>query len=163
MANDELIAMLLGLDIFRNVGSAQAAAIVEAADRVVFRPGQHIVEAGAAGDAAFLLVGGDAVVESDAGDGRPPAALAPGSLIGELAMLVEHTYGVTVTCRSSVRALRLDRGMLRREMEAAPQLAEKMLERVSSRLTRIAVELRRLDETLALVSVRNVGSAATMA
>jgi hypothetical protein len=38
-----------------------------------------------------------------------------------------------------------------------------MLERVSSRLTRIAVELRRLDETLALVSVRNVGSAATMA
>lgn len=147
MATDDITRMLLDLDIFRDVDPATAERIAHAGERVVLRAGQPVIRSGEAGEAAFLLVAGDAVAAHDDGPATP---VAPGSLVGELAMLVEHTFALTVTCESTVRAVRLDRRMMHGEMARQPALASSIVGRLSSRLTRIAIELRRVDELLAL-------------
>ena len=46
-----------------------------------------------------------------------PELIAPGSLIGEMAMLVEHDYGSTVVARDRVLCLKLMRAELYAQMQ----------------------------------------------
>lgn len=152
MAIDAFAARLGNIEIFRGLSQQQLSMISRAADRIVFRAGQRIITAGAAGDAAYLMMGGEArAFEADeiAGSGM----LVPeGSLVGEMAMLIEHDYAVTVIASSAVRAIRLSRETMHRLMVEDPSLAQHFTERIASRLTRMAVELRRIDQMLALAT-----------
>ena len=127
----------------------------------MFRPGQTIIKSGATGDAAYLIIGGDA--ETLPENGQPSEAIVPGSLLGELAMLTEHEYRVTVVCRGPVRAMKLPRESLHAEMSAAPELAEHFVSRITSRLTRVAIELKRVDQMLALASEQRFAATASPA
>ena len=84
--------------------------------------------------------------------GRPRQPVEPGSLVGEMAMLIEHDYRITVVACSSIRALKITRAQMQAHMLAAPSLAEHFVGRISSRLSRVAVELRRIDQMLALAA-----------
>ena len=151
MSIDNFAARLNDLEIFRGLAPAQIAGIVRDAERMSLRDGHAIVTAGASGDGAYLIVGGEAVVVEDPTDAGPSQQRVPaGSLLGEMAMLIEHAYAVTIVCRGPVRALKLNRGALHRQMAADPDLAEHFVSRIASRLTRVAVELRRIDQMLAM-------------
>ena len=54
--------------------------------------------------------------------------LWPGTLAGELAMLVETVHGVTVTASERVSALALPRPAFRGVMEAKPRIAKNIAE-----------------------------------
>ena len=154
MATDQLVATLQNLEVFRGLGPEQLADIARKAERIVFKPGQTVVEAGHQGDGAYLLVAGDAEVLPDETHpgGLRGQPVVPGSLVGEMAMLIEHEYRITVVARSSIRALKITRAQMQAHMLAAPSLAEHFVGRVSSRLTRVAVELRRIDQMLAMAA-----------
>jgi CRP-like cAMP-binding protein len=69
-----------------------------------------------------------------------------------MAMLIEHDYAVTVVARTSVRALKISRQAMLRLMAEDPDLAQHFVDRIATRLTRLAVELRRIDQMLALAA-----------
>lgn len=154
MATDQLVATLQNLEVFRGLDQQQLAEIARKAERIVFKPGQTVVAAGQPGDGAYLLVAGKAEVMPDAthAAGRPRQPVEPGSLVGEMAMLIEHDYRITVVACSSIRALKITRAQMQAHMLAAPSLAEHFVGRISSRLSRVAVELRRIDQMLALAA-----------
>ena len=154
MATDQLVATLQNLEVFRGLDQQQLAEIARKAERIVFKPGQTVVVAGQPGDGAYLLVAGNAEVMPDAthAAGRPRQPVEPGSLVGEMAMLIEHDYRITVVACSSIRALKITRAQMQAHMLAAPSLAEHFVGRISSRLSRVAVELRRIDQMLALAA-----------
>ena len=155
MATDQLVTALQNLEVFRGLDEIQLADIVRNAERIVFKPGQTMVTAGGPGDGAYLLVAGDAEIVPDmdahgaAGAGR---RVEPGSLVGEMAMLIEHDYRVTVVARTSIRALKFSRAQMQNHMLSAPKLAEHFVDRIASRLSRVAVELRRIDQMLAMAA-----------
>ncbi len=151
VSNEALIATLKDLEVFRGLEQSQLAALVKNAERVVFRAGQPILTAGKPGDGAYLLVAGEAEVVSDEA-GPMSQAVRPGTLLGELAMLIEHDYRITVESRSTVRALKFTREAMIALMTADRQLTNHFIDRISARLSRIAVELRRVDEMLALAA-----------
>lgn len=141
------------LEIFRGLSQVKLSAIARASERVVFRPGQAIISDGKAGDAAIMIMGGEAVAVDDApGPIAAAPALPEGTLLGEMAMLIEHDYAVTVVARTSVRALRIPRHAMLQLLAADPDLAQHFVDRIASRLTRVAVELRRIDQMLALAA-----------
>ena len=156
MATDQLVTALQNLDVFRGLDETHLAEIVRKSERIVFKPGQTVVSAGGQGDGAYLLVAGDAEILPDAPttQGAPAASrrVEPGSLVGELAMLIEHEYRVTVVARTSIRALKFTRAQMQSHMLTAPSLAEHFVDRIASRLSRIAVELRRIDQMLAIAA-----------
>ena len=146
---DALVQPLLRIPLFQGLTAGQLKALARQAERQVFNPGEAIVRAGRAGNAAFIVVAGDAVRVAGPGLGEAPEAIEPGSLIGEMAMLIEHEYGSTVMARGQVRALRLTRVGLHELMLADPALTEHLVDKIAGRLTAVAAELRRIDGELA--------------
>lgn len=150
MSISVLARQLISQEIFRGLSPLQLTEIVRQAERIVYRPGETIVEAGTAGEAAVLIVAGDAVHFDD---GEPTTGLnaqgiGAGSLLSELAMLVEHEHGVTVVAHTTVRALRITRSGLQAQMLEDPDLAGHFVDRITERLNRVADELRHIDYAL---------------
>jgi CRP/FNR family transcriptional regulator, cyclic AMP receptor protein len=157
MAIDKLVAPLLRVPLFAGLKPLQLTEIARQAERISFRPGAKITTAGEPGDGAYLIVAGEAVRVSLDRD----QAIEPGSLIGEIAMLTEHTYGATVIARGRVHALKITRSALHAQMRDDPPLADHFTRLLAERLTQVAAEMRGIDEMLAGAARRVHGSAAT--
>ena len=103
MAIDNTVELLLRLPLFGGLQPLQLAEIVRRAERVRFWPGDVLTKAGQPGDGAYLIVSGPA--QRVAGPGiaamAMPEIVVPGSLIGEMAMLVEHDYALDHRCARS--------------------------------------------------------------
>jgi CRP-like cAMP-binding protein len=152
MSISVLARQLMSQEIFRGLSPLQLTEIVRQSERVVYRPGQYIIEAGASADAAVVVIAGDAIrfPENLSGQGAMQAEpLTAGSLLSELAMLVDHAHGATVIAHTTVRALRITREALQSQMLDDPHLADHFVERIAERLSRVATELRLIDHALA--------------
>ena len=75
--------------------------------------------------------------------------LWPGTLVGELGMLVETVHSVTVTAKERLRALAFQRDAFRGVMEAHPEFAQHISEMLLLRLHGLAAEIRVVDSRLA--------------
>jgi CRP-like cAMP-binding protein len=149
MIIDALVAPLLRIALFQGLRPLQITEIARRAERIVFRPGQTIVEADQAADAAYVIVSGAAARTKGPDVGPEPEAVAVGSLVGEMAMLVETEHSSTVVATTPVRALRITRAGMYEQMTEDSALAEHMIAKISSRLQALAIELRRIDRSLA--------------
>ena len=148
MAIDPVLESLRRLPLFACLTPQQIAAIGRGAGRCAFRPGEVIAEAGTPGAGAYLVLAGEAVCRTDA-DGRgvtQPVEL--GSLIGELAMFVEHNYGTTVVAQGWVDCLNLERAALHEQMRADPDIAERIADVIRDRLALVAADLQIIDRLL---------------
>jgi CRP-like cAMP-binding protein len=145
MAIDLVLASLSRVPLFAGLKPEQITEIGRRAERCAFRRGEVIARAGEPGSSAFLILGGEAGCRAD---GQPEEPVEPGSLVGELAMLVDHTYGVTVVARDWVDCLKLGRDTLHELMRADPDIAERIADVIRGRLTFIAEELRAIDQLL---------------
>lgn len=152
MTVDVLVKPLLRLEIFQELRPLQITEVARRAERMVFSPGQLIVHAGTPGDGAFVIVSGDAVCVGRGTSRIKPEPIEPGSLIGELAMFVEHDYAVTVIARGPVRVLKIMREAMHEQMRDDASMAEHISTKITSRLTSLADELRRIDSRLAHVA-----------
>lgn len=150
MSISVLARQLMSQEIFRGLSPLQLTEIVRQSERIVYGPGETIVEAGTVGDAAVLIVAGDAVrfLDDEPAAGLNAQAIGAGSLLSELAMLVEHEHGTTVVAHTTVRALRITRAGLHAQMLDDPDLAGHFVDRITERLNRVADELRRIDHAL---------------
>ena len=144
MAIDALVAPLLRVELFQGLKPLQITEIARQAERIVFKPGDRITTAGQEAGAAYLIVSGEAEW-FDPHDPSTPEPVEPGSLIGEMAMLIEHVYGVTVVAAGPVRCLKLNRETMHAQMLDDPAMAEHLSAKITARLSRVAEELRAID------------------
>ena len=162
MAIDKVIAPMLRVPIFCGLKPLQLTEIARQAERMAFRAGSTITEAGSLGDGAYLIVSGDAVrmpeLRSD-----EPEPIEAGSLIGELAMLIDHVYGATVVAQGRVHCVKILRSTLYEQMQADASLADHFSSALVARLTRVALEMRKIDQLLAVPDDPNPGDSALTA
>jgi CRP-like cAMP-binding protein len=152
MALDTIVSRLMALEVFRNLTGEQLARIAREADRIVFRDGHTLIEAGGDGDGALVIVAGRGSVVEDQERGTAARIVETGSMLGETAMLTEHQHGLTVVAEGDVRAIKITREALLKMMQADPALAAHFHERLLARLQRVALELRMIDERLAVAA-----------
>lgn len=153
MSMDAVSAHLVRLEIFQGLKPLQITEIARHAERVVYKPGQLLIEDGRMGDASIIVVGGEAVrIKAPMAPPEHEEPIEPGSLLGEMAMLIETDYSSTVVARTNVRALRITRDAMLAIMLDDPSLAEHLVAKVARRLHDIAAELRKIDVVLASAS-----------
>ena len=145
MSTDALVAPLLRVELFHGLSPLQITELARNAERIIFKPGQHITTAGSSGDAAFLIVAGAATWLDQAESNDPPEAIEIGSLIGEMAMLIEHEYGATIIATSTVRCLKLSRETMHALMIEDSRLAQHLTNKIAGRLQQTAQALRDID------------------
>jgi CRP-like cAMP-binding protein len=150
MAAETLIDPLQRVALFQGLTQPQINLIARRAERVMFRIGQTIVSSGGAGDGAFLIVFGDAEVRTDDPINPEGRIVSVGSLIGEMAMLVEADYPATVVAKTAIRALKITRTALYTQMESDPDLAAHFVGKINGRLQAMAEDLRQIDRDLGL-------------
>jgi len=152
MSLNELVAPLGRVPLFADLEPHQLMALVRAAHRVVFQPGDPIIEAETAGQAAFLIMQGDAILHDPDLPATDGAALETFTLLGEMAMLIETDYAATVRARTVVRTLKFTRAAMHELMEHDVAIAEHFVSAIAARLAPVAEELRRIDQLLAMQS-----------
>ncbi len=148
MALDKVVAPLLRVPLFAGLKPLQLTEIARHAERVKFRDGDIITRAGTSGDGAYLIVSGEAERRPESGSFELAEPVEPGSLIGELAMLVEHAYGTTVVACGRVQCLKLTRAALYEQMQDDEALTRHFRQLIEGRLTHAAAELRRIVDEL---------------
>ena len=149
MTIDDVVASLMRVPIFAGLKPEQIEAIARRAGRCTFECGETIIEAGDAGEAAYLVLDGDASLCTGDDPSTPPEAIERNSLLGELAMLVDHVYGVTVVAEGRVECLKLEREALHALMCEDTDMADRLAQVIRDRLARVACELQEIDELLA--------------
>lgn len=161
MALDTIAGRLFALDMFRGLSAEQIDRIAREADRIVFRAGQTLVEAGSKADGALVIIAGRARTIADEELGLEARDIQPGTMLGETAMLTEHQFGVTVVADTDVRAIKVMQETLLKNMQEDHALAAHFHSRLAARLQRVALELRLIDERLAIAGQLAVPAAAT--
>jgi CRP-like cAMP-binding protein len=149
---DKIMAPLLTVDAFRGLTPLQLGEIARHAQKLKFVRDEIITQAGAAGDGAFVIASGPAERLKGA-DRATDEILEPGTLIGEMAMLIEHEYRSTVIARDWVFCLKVTREAMHAQMQEDPSLAEYFQRRVTERLLKLSNDLRQIDSLLAMQGV----------
>jgi CRP-like cAMP-binding protein len=149
MLNEKIVAPLLRVPAFAGLKPLQLTEIARNVRKMKFLRGDVITRAGQVGDGAYLIVSGPSERVSGYGVGASSEPVEPGSMIGELAMLIEHPYGSTVVARDWVFCLKIMRTALHAQMLEDPSLAEHFEHHVAAGLHRMLAELRRIDGMIA--------------
>lgn len=147
MSYDRLVVPLQHLPLFASLKPEQLEEIAQRAEKLRFKAGDVITHAGADADGAYLIVSGQADrIDAGAGDREQ---IVPGSLIGEMAMLIEQTHRATVVARDRVLCLKIHRAALTQQMLEDPSLADGLHAQMTQRLLKTAEQLRRIDGLIA--------------
>jgi len=148
---DPKIELLENLPIFRGLSQKQLGSIVEVTTKAFFEAGDNLITKDFPGATAYLIMTGAAKCLHFPGTPAASGQIGAGSLVGELAMLVDTVHSLTVQAKVRVRALALRREALKRAMERDPEIAQQISDNLLLRLQSFARDLHRLDDFLAQV------------
>jgi CRP/FNR family transcriptional regulator, cyclic AMP receptor protein len=123
-------------------------------ERVAFDPGKLLFRQGDAGDAAYLIISGEAEVAAETPAG--PVVLATvgaNQIVGDMAILGNVPRSATVRAKSRLVTLRISKEPFMRMVREFPSMAVSMMQELAERLadtnnqlTAAVAELRRLRE-----------------
>jgi CRP/FNR family transcriptional regulator, cyclic AMP receptor protein len=146
---DHKIELLQQVPLFAGLSVSLLEAIADTGEKRYFEANEDLITQGEKGDAAFLILSGKASCLRNFNGEAFADDLWPGTLVGELGMLVETVHAVTVTASERLRALAIGRDAFRAAMEAHPAIAEHISDKLVIRLHGLAVQLREVDNKLA--------------
>ena len=133
------------IPLLRGLSDDQVRSISLRAERVMFAPGDTLVVEGNLHASTLILVDGD--VECVSGVGQYNGEqIAPGSVLTEMAMVVDVEATTTVIARSPVKAIRIHQSDLLDQLENDPDVSERLIVEVSGRLRETAADLRAIEQ-----------------
>lgn len=142
---DVILETLRRVDLLQSLSPLQLTEILRNADRVVFNPGDTLLQRGEVCDHATLIIEGDATCLAGHVEPITDGPLPPGTILAELAMVVEIEAAATIVAETRVRAIRVLRSAVLTQMAADPSVAERMIDRISVRLRRAAEHLQAIE------------------
>lgn len=148
MKLDDIVELLSGVPLFSGLSDKQLTSIALSGEPVVFQDGREIISEDKSGDAAFLILSGDVVRTAGLYAKQDGQSYGPGTFVGELAMLIDNTYGSTVTAVTKVRAMKFHRSAMRELLEEDVRLAEHFSEKITARFVTFVGALRDFREQL---------------
>ena len=133
----DVLPMLLDLDtisdMFLDFISRQGIRHwLQAFERQFHTNGETVIQKGDPGEAAYVIVDGQAAVIG--GDGTTIDTLGPGDLFGELALLTRRPRSATVLAVGSLDLMVLERDAFRAQLRENPDTAERLLDLLARRM-----------------------------
>lgn len=148
MRLNETVALLGNVPLFSNLSQDQLKILALNGEKVIFLDGRAITKANEPGDAAYLIVSGEAERISGPAELEPGSILSSGTFIGEITMLIETDYNSTIVCRNEVRALKFRRSLIHHLIEADPSLGTGFVDVIHTRFIRFASQLKNIEREM---------------
>jgi CRP-like cAMP-binding protein len=139
----EEVEMLRRIPLLANVEPAKLKLLAFTSERVAFEAGQMLFRQGDMGDAAYIIMEGEADVVVEAPTGPVTVAvLGRDSFVGEIAILCDVPRTATVRARQRLVCLRIAKDLFLRLMNEFPQMAVAVMRELALRLEASNEKLR---------------------
>ena len=149
-STDQELKELHASTIFSSFEREALVEIIASTELRSYDEGDIVVTEGEEGSSLFLIVGGTVKVftRTEAGSNVPLAELGPGDFFGEVSLLTGRPRTATITARTEVTAIELDRASVDRIAEGHPEVRQ-VLEDLYERRAQETVEavIKRIRET----------------
>lgn len=143
MSLNEEVELLRQIPLFSNIEPAKLKLLAFTSERVTFGPGQTMVRQGDTGDAAYIIIEGDADVLIDTPDGPiQVATVGRNAIIGEIAILCDVPRTATVQAKTQLVTLRITKDLFFRLVNEFPQMAVEIMRELARRLERTTAQLQ---------------------
>jgi CRP-like cAMP-binding protein len=136
------VELLRRVPLFSGIEPSKLKLLAFTSDVVTYHPGQVLFRRGDIGDAAYVIIQGnaDVTVMTDTGE-IPVAHLHDGDFLGEIAILCDTPRTATITASSELKTLRIRKESFFELLRQFPELAIEMTRILAERLTRTTAEL----------------------
>lgn len=141
LLNDE-VDRLKRVPLFAKMEPAKLKLLAFTSDRMSFQAHQVLFHQGDDGDAAYVIMKGEAdiVAETTGGD-IPLARVGENAIVGEIAILCEVPRTATVKAATQMDTLRIEKEHFLRLIREFPELGIEVMRELADRLTRTTAEL----------------------
>ena len=153
MSLKEEYEVLRRVPFFTEIEPAKLKLLAFMSERVAFDPGKRLFRQGDPGDAAYLIIAGEAevIAETPAGP-LVLATLGANEIVGEMAILGNVPRAATVRAKGRLITLRISKEPFMRMVREFPSMAVAMMRELAERLaatnnqlSAAQAELRRLQ------------------
>lgn len=143
MSLNEEVDTLRRIPFFSGIEPSKLKLLAFTSERVAYEAGQVLFRQGDMGDAAYVILEGDAevLVDSDAGP-VTVAVLGRNAFVGEIAILCDVPRTATVQARQRLITLRIKKDLFLRLIAEFPQMGIAMLRELAHRLEMTNQKLR---------------------
>jgi CRP-like cAMP-binding protein len=142
MALDDDIALLARVPLFASLGSEPVRLLAFSAETRFLRAGDVLFKEGQAADCGYVVGEGRVALTNDGGLTEHLAG--SGSLIGEIALIIETLRPATATARDPVTVLRIPRSLFRRVLTEFPDAAHRVHEDFREKMRATTADLVRV-------------------
>lgn len=154
MSLKEEYEVLRRVPYFADIEPAKLKLLAFMSERVAFDPGKRLFRQGDPGDAAYLIIAGEAEVSAETPSGPVVlATLGANEIVGDMAILGNVPRAATVRAKSRLITLRIEKEPFMRMVREFPSMAVSMMQELAERLaatnnqlSATVAELRRLRE-----------------
>jgi len=145
----EEVETLRQIPLFAKVDPSKIKLLAFTSERVTFQPGELLCKQGDMGDAAYVIISGQADVLIDTPNGSiRVATFKKNDVVGEIAILINIPRTATIKASSELTALRITKDLFLRMISEFPEMAVEMMRVLAERLVRTTAELQKAQESL---------------
>jgi CRP-like cAMP-binding protein len=140
---EEEVRLLRNIPLFANIEPSKLKLLAFTSERLTFEAGQALFEQGDEGDAAYIIIGGEADVIVNTPSGPMTVArMEHNAIVGEIAILCDVPRTATVRAASELVALKISKDVFFRLVMDFPQMAVEIMRELAHRLERTTEQLR---------------------
>ena len=147
MSINEEVDALRRIPLFSNLEPSKLKLLAFTSERLTYAQGQAIFRQGDMGDAAYIVLEGQAdVLISTADNQRKVATIGKHSILGEIAVLCDVPRTATVVAVDKLVALKISKDLFLRMVKEFPQMAVEIMRELARRLDRTNQQLAALSK-----------------
>ncbi len=149
MSLNEEVELLRRIPLFAKIEPSKLKLLAFTSERLTFPTGSTLFRQGDPGDAAYIIISGDAdiIVETPSGPLKV-AQLHGNDFVGEIAILCDVPRTATVQAASPLTTLRISKDLFFRLVTEFPQMAIEIMRVLAQRLERTTADWRAVAEKL---------------
>ena len=152
MSLDRDLDLLTHVPFFEGIPTEAMKLIAFSADPRDHADRARLFSAGDVAEGGLVIIDGRVdLVDERVNPAKVVDRLGPGSLIGEMPLIVETRRPYTALAVGPVRVLAIRRALFRRMLEGHPQIAAMLEGRLAERLTKLAPQIARIGERMASI------------
>ena len=149
MSLSEEVELLRSMSLFQNVEPSKLKLLAFTSERLTFAAEQQIVSQGDMGDAAYIVVSGEAKVIIDTPDGPlVVATLKKSAVVGEIAILCDVPRTASVVAATELETLKITKDLFFRLITEFPTMAVEIMRDLAVRLHHTNQQLAEVNRKL---------------
>lgn len=143
MSINQEVEILRNIPLFAKIEPSKLKLLAFTSERLTYQPDQVLCRQGDMGDAAYIIIEGEAAVRIATGSGDIEVArLGAGDVVGEIAILCDVPRTATVSAIDRVTTLKITKELFFRLINEFPQIAIEIMRELAARLERTNAQLR---------------------